>query len=157
MATMPIVDSTAPGGSSGALCGSRDVGISHTPKPIAPSTSGTLIRKIEPHQKWASSAPLINGPKLPPAPAKLAQMAMAFGRSWAGKTLIRIDSVDGMMNAAPTPITARHRMRAVIDELNAANSEPMRKITRPSWSAPLRPNRSPSAPVVNSSPAKTSE
>ena len=29
-----------------------------------------------------------------------AQMAMALGRSWAGKTLVRIDSVDGMTNAA---------------------------------------------------------
>ena len=34
-------------------------------------------------------------------------MAIAFARSRAGKTLARIDSVDGMTNAAPTPMMAR--------------------------------------------------
>ena len=61
------------------------------------------------------------------------------------------------MNAAPTPITARQTISWVIDELNAATTEPVRKITRPSCRAPLRPKRSPSAPVVNSRPANTSE
>ena len=44
-----------------------------------------------------------------------AQIAIAFARSRAGKTLVRIDSVDGMTNAAPMPITAasgdQHRRR----------------------------------------------
>ena len=34
-------------------------------------------------------------------------MAIAFARSRPGKTLVRIDSVDGMTNAAPTPMIAR--------------------------------------------------
>ena len=34
-------------------------------------------------------------------------MAIALARSRRGKTLVRIDSVDGMTNAAPTPMTAR--------------------------------------------------
>ena len=32
---------------------------------------------------------------------------MALGRSWNGKLFMMIDRVAGMMNAAPTPITAR--------------------------------------------------
>ena len=46
----------------------------------------------------------------PAAPVTLAQIAIAFVRSSGGNTLTRIDSVDGMMNAAPTPINARHAM-----------------------------------------------
>ena len=46
----------------------------------------------------------------PAAPVTLAQMAMALVRSSGGKTLTRIDRVEGMMNAAPTPISARQAM-----------------------------------------------
>ncbi len=42
-----------------------------------------------------------------PAPEKPAQMAMARARSAGGKTLARIESVDGMTNAAPAPMSAR--------------------------------------------------
>jgi hypothetical protein len=38
-----------------------------------------------------------------------------------------------------------------------ARTAPARKTSRPSWSAPLRPNRSPIAPAENSRPANTSE
>ncbi len=72
--------------------------------------SGTLTRKTEPYQKCPSSQPLATGPMAPAAPVTLAQIAMALVRSSGGKTLTRIDSVDGMMNAAPTPITARQAM-----------------------------------------------
>ncbi len=34
-------------------------------------------------------------------------MAMALARSWGGNTLVRIDSVAGMISAAPMPMTAR--------------------------------------------------
>ena len=50
------------------------------------------------------------GPMAAPAPEMPAQMAMALGRSWAGKTLVRIDRVDGMTKAAATPMTARAAM-----------------------------------------------
>ena len=119
---------------------------------------GTLTRNTEPYQKWPSSQPLATGPIAPAAPVTLAQIAMAFVRSSGGKTLTRIDSVDGMMNAAPTPMSAAAR-----DELphlgraRSRSTHATRKTTRPNCSAPLRPKRSPSAPVVNSNPANTSE
>ena len=50
------------------------------------------------------------GPIATPTPEIPAQMPMARPRSAGGKTLVRIDSVDGMMNAAPKPWTARVRM-----------------------------------------------
>ena len=53
-----------------------------------------------------------------PAPDMPAQMAMAWVRSWAGKTLVRIDSVDGMTNAAPRPMIA-----AAGDDLSRACRE----------------------------------
>ena len=45
-----------------------------------------------------------------PLPEMPAQMAIALARSRAGKTLVRIDSVDGMTNAAPMPMIARAAM-----------------------------------------------
>ena len=74
------------------------------------SRIGTLTRKTDPYQKWPSSQPLATGPMAPAAPVTLAQMAMALVRSSGGNTLTRIDSVDGMMNAAPMPMTARQPM-----------------------------------------------
>ena len=64
--------------------------------------------KIEPHQKWSSRKPPTTGPSATPTPAVAAQMPTAVARSrGSGKTLISSDSVAGMMNAAPAPMTAR--------------------------------------------------
>ena len=89
-------------------------------------------------------------------PAKAAQIAIARGRSFGGNTWARIDSVAGMMNAAPTPITARGGDERVRPSRTARRA-PMRppKITSPALSASRRPNRSPSEPAVSSSPANT--
>ena len=48
----------------------------------------------------------MSGPRAPPAPAKPAQIPMALARSWGGNTLLRIESVVGMIRAAPAPATA---------------------------------------------------
>ncbi len=88
---------------------------------------------------------------------KLAQIAMAFARSSGGNTFTRIDSVDGMMNAAPTPMSARQAMSCHIAVDSVARTQATRYTLRPSCSAPLRPKRSPIAPLEKSSPANTSE
>ena len=80
---------------------------------------------------------------------------MAFARSWGGKTWVRIDSVAGMTNAAPTPITARHAMTAPALVANVATAEPAPNTTRPKFRAPFRPKRSPIDPAVNNNPANT--
>ena len=71
---------------------------------------GRLTRNTEPHQKCSSSRPDATGPSAAPLPEMPAQMAIALARSRAGKTLVRIDSVDGMTNAAPMPMIARAAM-----------------------------------------------
>ncbi len=48
-----------------------------------------------------------------PSPATAAQTAIAFGRSSSGKMLVMIDSVVGMIPAAPTPIRAREAISSV--------------------------------------------
>ncbi len=115
------------------------------------------MRKIEPYQKCSRRNPLHTGPIAPAAPVKLAQIAMAFVRSPGGNTLIKIDKVDGMMNAAARPMSARQAISSPMEVDCDARVQPIRNSSRPSCSAPLRPNRSPSAPVVNNRPANTSE
>src|SRR2546427_5206494 len=134
---MPMVDSAAPAGSSGACSWSRDFGTKNLPPISATRINGTLMRNTEPHQKRARSRPPAIGPKAPAAPVTLAQMAIALGRSCGGKTLMRIDSVDGMMRAAPAPIRARQAISCHMAW--EASPAPMRNRANPSWRAPLRP------------------
>src|SRR6266545_3727540 len=72
-----------------------------------------LTRKTAPHEKWARRKPPDTGPIAIPSPDTPAQIAIALARSPAGNTFVRIESVDGMMNAAPTPIRARVEISAV--------------------------------------------
>ena len=97
------------------------------------------MRNTDPYQKCPSSQPLITGPNPPAAPVRLAQMAMALVRSPGGKTLMRIDSVAGMISAAAAPITARQAMSCHISPEKAANVAATRKMASPSCSVPLRP------------------
>ena len=60
-------------------------------------------------------------------------------RSSGGKTLTRIDNVEGMISAAPTPMSARQAMSWVIDVDSDAATQASMNSTRPSCSAPLRP------------------
>src|SRR6478609_2250250 len=138
-AASPTIDSSAPSGSSGAWIFSRDLGMRKKPATSAITTTATLIRKIEPHQKCSSSAPLTTPPMATPTPAKPAQIAIARGRSLGGNTWARIDSVAGITNAAPTPITARAPITALDVLDNAANSDAAPNTIRPPLSASRRP------------------
>src|SRR6266508_4193137 len=73
--------------------------------------TGTLMKKTEPHQKFSSSQPPMTGPMAMPIPEKPAQMPMARPRSSAGKTLVTIESVEGMISAPPMPMSARKPIR----------------------------------------------
>ena len=57
------------------------------------------------------SKPPNSGPRPMPIAAMPAQIPMAFPRSSRGNTLVMIESVAGMMSAAPTPIAARIAIR----------------------------------------------
>ena len=84
-----------------------------------------------------------------------AHTPIALPRSRAGKTFVMIDSVAGMMNAPPTPMTARLTIREVGESAIADDREPSPKTTKPTCRAGRRPKRSPRLPAVSSSPAKT--
>ena len=116
---------------------------------------GTFTRNTAPHQKCSSRKPDATGPMAAPPPAMPAQTAMALGRSVAGKTLVRIDRVEGITKAAARPMRARATMTSVEEPAKAASTVPTRKRTRPACRVPLRPNRSPMVPAVNSIPANT--
>ncbi len=89
-------------------------------------------------------------------PAVADQMAMAWARSRRSvKTLVMIDSVAGMISAAPMPMIARVAMRWLASVANAEAIDAVPMIVRPMARAPRRPNRSPSEPIVSSRPAKT--
>ena len=91
------------------------------------------------------------------APANPAQIAMARARSSGGNTAARIDRVPGMTNAAARPMTARAAITTAAFGAKAATSDAPPNTTSPPCSAPLRPNRSPTAPAGSSIPANTSE
>jgi len=114
-----------------------------------------LTRKTAFQLACSISQPPATGPMAMPRPETPAHTPIAFARSWAGKTAV-IDSVDGMMNAPPTPIRARVAISISGDVARAERPEPSPKMARPIVSPRLRPKRSPRAPAVSSSPAKTS-
>ena len=110
-ASRPAPDSAAPVQSMRRATGSRDSGITRRPTTIASTQSGTFTMKIDPHQKRSSSKPPTTGPSATPRPAVAAQRPTASARSRASvKTLMSSESVAGMMNAAPAPMTARARI-----------------------------------------------
>ena len=154
---MPTIDRSAPTGSRRASSGSFDFGTRNQPPTKATAMTGRLMRNTDPNQKCVRRKPLASGPNAPATPVVAAQIAIALARSPAGKTFTRIDSVDGMISAAPRPMTARQPMICQVSVAWEANAAATKKVASPSCSAPLRPNRSPSAPVVNRSPANTSE
>src|SRR5215469_12453425 len=110
-AVRPAMDSSAPIGSSLGLDGSRE-SLTKKKPPMRPRiTTGTLTRNTEPHQnRWSSHPPAI-GPMAIPMPDTPAQMPIALPRSPGSRNvLVRIDRVDGMMIAPPTPISDRVAM-----------------------------------------------
>jgi len=103
-----------------------------------------------PEQGWAS------GPRPMPTAASAAQIPIALPRSSGGKTFAMIESVAGMISAAPTPISARMTMTSPDVSAMSAPTLASPKTVMPACSASLRPNRSPSVPNTRRSPAKTS-
>ena len=73
------------------------------------TTIGRLTRKIQLQSACSISQPPVTGPIAMPMPETPAQIPIALPRSWAGNVAVRIESVDGMMNAPPMPISAAHR------------------------------------------------
>ena len=81
---------------------------------------------------------------------------MALARSRGAKADWSRLSVEGMISAAPTPITPRVTINALAEVMTADSADAPANTTSPVSSAPLRPNRSPNAPAGSSKAANTS-
>ena len=133
--------------------GFADGGTTRRPATSATPTIGRLTMKIEPQAKCSRSHPPSVGPITTPRPATADHMAIALARS-AGtvKTLVRMESVAGMIAAAPIPITTRQAMSSPAEVDMAARAEPSPKTTRPPARVRWRPMRSPRLPKREQQP-----
>jgi hypothetical protein len=66
-----------------------------------------------------------------------------------------MESDDGIVNAAPTPIMARKGTRRSTEPEKAAPTDPAPKTASPRRKNLLRPKRSAKLPLTSKSPAKT--
>ena len=124
---------------------------------IQTSATGTLIQNTMDQSKVWTAQPPTKSPIGAPMPAIAAHIPMAFGRSSGGKTVTTIDSVDGIIIAAPSPMTARAAMTSpLVSAYIAVQADAVQTMRRPTCKAERRPNRSPIAPIVSSAPPKTS-
>ena len=92
-----------------------------------------------------------------PTAASAAQMPIALPRSSPVKRLAMIESVAGMINAAPTPIAARTAITWSAESATSAKRLARPKTVTPACSASLRPKRSPRVPNTSRRPANTSK
>src|SRR5215211_5498242 len=113
---IPATDRTAPAGSRDACSGSLEVGTNAAVPTNARAASTTLRAKIEGQEKNSSKAPETRRLANVPAPATPAHTPTAPARSPGGNTLVTIESVIGMIIAAPTPET-------VLSAISAPRSE----------------------------------
>ncbi|SLH51791.1 Uncharacterised protein [Mycobacteroides abscessus subsp. abscessus] len=154
---MPAVDSTRPGTSSPGVAGSRESGTTSTVSTRQTRPTGTTTTNTLPHQKYSSSRPPTIGPSTTPMPDTAPQTPIAAARSVRStKTLVRIDSVDGKISAAPRPITVRAAISCPVLVHSAPSPVATVKITRPSSSVLRLPKRSPRLPAASTSAAKVS-
>ncbi len=98
-----------------------------------------LTRKIEPHQKWSSSAPPISGPAAKPRELTAPHRPMALVRSASSKTWTMTARVVVISSAPPTPMPARAAISSPVVWERAAASEPRPKRASPTASSFLRP------------------
>ena len=137
--------------------GLRESGTSGTASAIPANATGTLMRNTEPHQKWASSRPPTIGPSASPAPLVPDQNPSARWRSPASANMfVMIDSVEGMISAAPIPIPARAAISMPTLPEKAAQVEPAANRARPAMNVRLRPTRSARLPATSIRPPNTS-
>ena len=135
---------------------SRDSRVANSVTATAPTATGRLRKKIARQETYSVSAPPTTGPMASASADTPAQVPIALPRSSAGNVTVMIESVAGIMNAAPTPWMARPatsqpwsgaRPMAALDSANTTT--PNRNILR-------RPRMSPSRPPVTSRTANVS-
>jgi hypothetical protein len=103
-AVMPAVIAATPAKSTdGRTVSSRDSRVAKRVTTIAPAATGRLMKKIDCQETCSTSTPPSTGPIASASAETPAHMPIARPRSCGGKTFVMIDSVAGIMSAAPTP------------------------------------------------------
>ena len=153
----PAVSARMPGTSIWRLAvSSRDSWVANSVTTTAPTATGRLRKKIARQETSSVSQPPTSGPSASAIADTPAQVPIARPRSSGGNVLEMIESVPGIISAAPTPWTAREATsqpsvgaRPIVAEAAANTTTPMRNTRR-------RPKMSPSRPPVTSSTANDS-
>ncbi len=122
----------------------------------ASAATGTLRKKIDCQETFSTRKPPTTGPMARARALTPAQVPIALPRSCAGKALVMIERVAGIMKAAPMPWAAR----PATSHASLCES-PMKALDRPKTTTPKRnmrrrPKMSPRRPPVTSRTAKLS-
>ena len=155
-APKPIALSSAPSTSApGRLTRAR---VSGTVK-IAPTKtsapSGMLTRKIQCHDTHWVRAPPASGPIAAAPEITAPHTPKAAARYLPRNTAFTVESVAGMIIAAPRACTARAAISPAASPELAANTLPATNTTSPTRKSNRRPHRSASRPVDSSRAAST--
>ena len=153
----PKIERISPKKSRREECFFEDSGASIRHARNATAIIGTLIRKIDPHEKLLSSSPPTMGPSGIPSEDIPTQIPRALARSWSGK-ISRISArVEGIINADPRPIITREKISTSALIEKAASIEPSSKINIPARKLSLCPILSARPPKKSSGAANASE
>ena len=157
-AVSPIVRVAMPGKSTSRVAvSSRDSCVANSVTTTATIATGMLMKKIARQLTSSVSQPPSSGPSASAIADTPAHMPIALPRSAGGNVLVMIESVPGIISAAPQPWIAREATsqpsvgaKPIVAEAAAKTTTPIRKTLR-------RPKMSPRRPPVTSSTAKESE
>ena len=135
---------------------SRDSSAANSVIAIAPAATGRLRKKIARQDTSSVSQPPTSGPMARAIADTPAQMPIAWPRSAGGNALVMIDSVAGIISAAPTPCRARDATSQPSDGAKPIVAEAIAKMDTPVRNMNRRPKMSPRRPPVTSSTANVS-
>ena len=135
---------------------SRDSRAANSVTATAIRAIGGLMKKIARQLTCWVRKPPTTGPMASASALTPAQVPIALPRWWAGKAWVMIDSVAGIMNAAPMPWIARKATSVV-----SVGAKPIARLESPNTATPnrnirRRPKMSPSRPPVTISTANVS-
>src|ERR1700728_804866 len=146
-AAAPAETSTSPGMSSRVRGPRLSASPSRAPATAATPT-GTFTQNTQCQDSPWVTAPPISGPTATPRPEIPPQMPMMAPRRSAGKAEVRIVRLSGVMNAAPSPCTARAVISSPTSGASAQAADAVVNTARPAVYTRRRPSRSPSAAAV---------
>ncbi len=115
------------------------------------------MKKIQLQSACSASSPPVIGPSASATAETPTQMPIAIPRCRGGKVAAMIESVAGLINAAPTPCTARAAISVSPFVARPHASEESVKTTRPRMKIRRRPMRSASFPPLSMSTAKVTK